>query len=130
MGNLFASLTVKPLAICAGGIILILLVCIGILSWRLETETDRADKAIAKAALCEQNHTVTKSSLNQMEEEMALLVADGAAREHRLAEAVREQRKRSAVIENEVVRIVERTPPPKAAPPCRTPDDILQSGAL
>lgn len=126
ISNLFAPLAMKV----AGGIIAVLVLVIVILAWQLDAANERTAKRAAQFAVCEQSHATTRASLKELEAEMAHIVADGARREQRLAEAAREQAKRSEVIQNEVTRIVERTPQPKEAPPCRTPDDILSSGAL
>jgi len=124
--DLFAGTAMKV----AAGIIAFLLIIIGVLVWRLDAADDRAAERTKEAAVCELKHLHSRNSLRALENEMAQVVADGAARENRLAEAAREQAKRTEVIRDEVVRIVERTPSPSSAPTCRTAEHILKSEKL
>ena len=122
LSSLFAPVAIKVSA----GIVAVLVLLVAILGIQLDAADDRAARFAAKAATSEDRHAVTRASLRTLEGEMARLVADGAAREHRVRTALTEQQKRSVVLREEAAQIIAAG----LTDPCKTPEFVLRSKGL
>jgi cell division protein FtsB len=124
LGNLFAPLAMKV----AGGIAAVLLVLLGIQTWRLsDAKSDLEDKRNQLAA-SEAQHSVTRASLSTLESELAKMVRDGELRAKRLQEARSEAKEASGALRDRAAAL--RAQAGSVDDPCVTPDAVKGAKGL
>lgn len=105
-------------------------VALGIVMMRADTISGQRDKAIQRAANEAAAHSVTKASLANLEQRLAVFIADGARRSGAAATALRRQQERSAALDQQIARLRAVKPTVAEIEQCRTPGVILDATGL
>jgi cell division protein FtsB len=124
LGNLFAPLAMKV----TGGIAALLLVLLGIQTWRLSSAQDALEDKRNELAASEAQHAVTRASLATLEGELAKMVRDGELRAQRLAEARSEAKEASDALRGRAEAL--RAQAGSVGDPCVTPDAVKGAKGL
>ena len=113
MTKLFAPLAMKV----AGGIVAALVLALVFVTIRADSISADRERLRTELAQSNARHSITRLSLQQLQDEMAAIVHAGALRESRVADALVEQRKRSELLHEEAQRILRETPSVRCEPP-------------
>lgn len=122
LSNLFAPLGMK----IAAGLAALLLVLLGVQTWRLSSAQADLETKRNQFAASEAQHAVTRASLAALESELAKMVRDGEVRAERLEEAMEAQDERSAALRARAEAL--RAQAGSVGDPCVTPDAVRESG--
>ena len=91
--------------------------------WRADSLSERLDEAKAALAGEQVRHALTRASLAELEQRHAAIVADGRARDERVAEARENVARDVAGIRRDIDRIGGAV----AGDPCVTPQEVVDA---
>jgi ABC-type branched-subunit amino acid transport system ATPase component len=98
--------------------------------WRAGVWQDRAEEQAQAAANERAAHAVTRASLDNLEQRLAVFIADGDRRAEAAARALREQRERSAALDAQIARLRSQVPTAGEIERCETPAGVLSASGL
>lgn len=113
-----------------GGIILALLLAFGFVAWRADTFSDRLEQSRNSLAAEKAAHAVTRASLDNLQQRMAVFIADGKRRSQAAQRALERQESHSAALGEQIARIRAERPSSAAAAACETPAAVRRAGDL
>lgn len=93
--------------------------------WRAGVWQERAEEQAQAAANEKAAHAVTRASLDNLEQRLAVFIADGDRRAEAAARAMREQRERSAALDAQIARLRSQAPTAGELERCETPGTVL-----
>lgn len=102
----------------------------GFVAWRADTFSARLERSRDALAMEKSAHAVTKASLNNLEQRLAVFIADGDRRAEAAARALREQRERSAALDAQIARLRSQAPTAGELERCETPATVRRLEGL
>jgi hypothetical protein len=100
--------------------------------WPLSVE-GAITKAAKQAELAEDErkaHAVTRASLDNLEQRLAVFIADGKRRSEAAERAVEAQRERSAALDAQIARMRSQAPTAANLERCETPASVIEAEGL
>lgn len=113
-----------------GGAILALSLAVAFMWWRADVISGQRDRAIQDRANEAAAHAVTKASLDNLEQRMAVFIREGQERQEAAAQRLREQQERSAALGEQIARIRAEKPSAGQIERCETPGAVIQAEGL
>lgn len=98
--------------------------------WRAGVWQERAEEQAQAAANERAAHSVTRASLDSLEQRLAVFIADGDRRAEAAARALREQRDRSAALDAQIARLRSQAPSAGELERCETPASVIAATGL
>lgn len=92
--------------------------------WRAGVWQERAEEQAQAAANERAAHSVTKASLDKLEQRLAVFIADGERRTKAGEDALRRQQERSAALDGQIARLRAARPTPAEIERCETPSAV------
>lgn len=98
--------------------------------WRAGVWQERAEEQAQAAANEKAAHAVTRASLDNLEQRLAVFIADGDRRSEAAARALREQRERSAALDAQIARLRAVRPTAVEIERCESPAGVIGAEGL
>jgi hypothetical protein len=114
----------------SGFIAIGLAVALGIALWRADVISGQRDAAVQAAANERAAHSVTRASLDNLEQRLAVFIADGKRRSEAAERAVEAQRERSAALDAQIARMRSQAPTAANLERCETPASVIEAEGL
>jgi hypothetical protein len=103
---------------------------LALMSWRADVWQDRAEEYAQAAANEKAAHAVTRASLDNLEQRLAVFIADGKRRSEAAERAVEAQRERSAALDAQIARMRSQAPTAANLERCETPASVIEAEGL
>lgn len=123
-------LTIARMIGIRGGIAIALGLALAFVMWRADTWHDRAERYAQSAANEKAAHAVTRASLGNLQQRLAVFIREGEDRAKAAETALRAQQERSVALGEQIARIRAEKPTARAAARCETPSAVLEADGL
>jgi uncharacterized protein HemX len=98
--------------------------------WRAGVWQERAEEQAQAVANERAAHSVTRASLDNLEQRLAVFIADGKRRSEAAERAVEAQRERSAALDAQIARMRSQAPTAANLERCETPASVIEAEGL
>jgi uncharacterized protein HemX len=98
--------------------------------WRAGVWQERAEEQAQAAANERAAHSVTRASLDNLEQRLAVFIADGKRRSEAAERAVEAQRERSAALDAQIARLRSQGASAGEIERCESPASVIEAEGL